>query len=338
MPGEIPDREEDPIQVEQPCWETIKRLQRGSEFKRSDETLPNCTIECEGKRYTIEVIENGEDPALADVQKLFEDTFGQEEVDPEKILRSAVNGITSWGTPEEKYRIVTVRNEKGELASTFAGAQLELLNEQGQPTGEAAYFVGYAVTNPKLRQKGLAKEAYISALIDAQKEAQNGGRKLKFAIGECTYTSEKFWNSVGWKRVYSKEEGNQYRELEYIQPALDFDEDTGEMAEGAGEAPEHLMVDNFGEGAPNKEEIRQSYMAFMDYNLTWPEGAFNNPEAYGRQRQYVDGITSRFVDSLKSGGDLVFLSAKERVTVKKGGTKILEHNGANHGEAGKEDF
>ncbi len=325
--------------MEQPSWKTIKKLQQESEFKRSSETEANCEIEIEGKKYTIETIENGEDIALADVQKLFEDTFGEEEVDPEEILRGAVNGITCWNTPEmTKYRIVTVRNERGELASTFAGGQLEMMDEQGNPTGEAVYFVGYAVTSKKMRQKGLAKEAYISALIDATKEAQSQGRKLKFAVGECTYTSEKFWNSVGWKRVYSEDEPKNYSELRYVQPALDFDEDTGEIAEGAGEAPEHLMMDNFGAGNPRKEDIRRAYMAFMSYNVDWPSEAFNNHKAHTRQRQYVNEVEKAFVADLNSRGDLVLLSNKERQDAKKSGIKIKNYTEADHGEAGKEDF
>jgi hypothetical protein len=168
-------------------------------------------------------VEDGKDPVLSEVQELLEKTFGPEEVDPEEIMRSSVDGLTPWGTEDDRYRIVLVRNQEKKLVSLFAGAQLELLDEKGNPINESVYFGGYAVTLPGKRQKGLAREAYASAIIDATKQARSEGKTLKFAIGECTSSSENFWNKVGWKRIYAKDRGSkEYSELRYIQPALEF--------------------------------------------------------------------------------------------------------------------
>lgn len=326
--------------AEQPSWDTVRRLQRESEFTRSSETSANCVIECEGKKFTIEVVESGEDVVLGDVHRLWADTFSEEEVESEDIIRCGVRGVTERGYPQPKYRVVTIKNERGELVSTFAGAQLDLLDERGQPTGESTYFVAYAVTNKEARQKGLAKEAYISAIIDATNESQSQGKKLKFAIGECTHTSEKFWNSVGWKRIYSRDEqGEEYTELEYMQPALDFDENTGEVAEGAGEAPEHLMIDSFGQEEPNRSDIQRSYEAFINYSdVDWPAEAFRSASAHETKMRYLNRIRSEFVSSLNSGEDLVYLDVKARASAVRRGITVHGHDAADHGEAGKEDF
>lgn len=325
--------------ADQPSWETIKKLQKESEFTRSSETTANCVIEIEGKKYTIETIERGDDPRLHDVQKLFERTFGKEEVDPEEVLRNAVDGHTASGQPDNKYRIITVRNEKGKLVSTFTGGVLELLDEKGESTGESVYSVGYAVTDKRNREKGLAKEAYISALIDATKEAEADGKTLKMAIGECTYTSEKFWNRVGWKRVYSQKEGEKSAtELKYIQPALDFDTETGKPTEDAGEAPEHLMIDSFGSGIPGKQEVAMAYEALVHYNADWPEEEFDSPDAFKNHTLYMKGIKDDFTTQLNSAEVLIFMDATAREEAQKTGTTIYGHNGADHGDTGKEDF
>jgi hypothetical protein len=176
-------------------------------------------------------------------------------------------------------------------------------------------------------------------LVDATKEAQSEGRTLKFAIGECTSTSEKYWNSVGWKRAYGKtEKENEYKEIEYVQPALDFDEDTGKIAEDAGEAPEHMMIDNFGSATITKADIVRSCKAFTDYNIEWPREAFNSDEAHATQKAYLDSYNAGFANMVNSGGELIFLSQQERKDAKKEGLKIKEYKAADHGEAGKEDF
>lgn len=336
--GEIPRQEEGQAPVEQPCWDMIRKLQQESEFKRSDADSANCEIEVEGRKYRIEVVEDGESPKLGKVQELFERTFGEEEVDPEEILRTSVDGKNPWGGPDVKYRIVTVWDEQGELVSTVAGAQLDLLSEDKQPTGEAVYFVGYAVTDKSSRQKGLAKEAYISALIDASREAGSEGKTLKFAFGECTATSEDFWNKVGWKRIYAETGKKEYTELPYVQPALDFNEETGAVAEGAGEAPEHVMIDSFGRMPPAKQDVASAYEAMLKYCVEWPRDGFSSDEAFAAQRQYVGGIKKEFHDFLNENGQLIYLDKRNRAKAGKEGLKINEYAVENGGDTGKEDF
>ncbi len=324
---------------QQPSWKKIEKLQSESSFERSDKHSANCTIESEGKKFTIEVIEKGDDPKINNVHRLFKKTFGAEEVDPPKVTREAVDGHSpDWNTNFPKYRIVTIKDELGRLVTAFTGAQLDLLDEKGQTTGEAVYSVGYAVTSSTARQKGLAREAYISALVDATNEAKKENKTLKFSIGECTYTSEKFWNSVGWKRIYAKTGDNQYEELKYVQPALDFDEQTGKPTEDAGECPEHLMVDSFGGNPPDARELGRLHEALLHYNGDWPASAFENEKAHQANGKYMGGFKRKFTDYLEKHSELVYLDAEERKAMKEQGVKIKEHTAADNGDAGKEDF
>ncbi|HCC59898.1 MAG: hypothetical protein A2402_00715 [Candidatus Staskawiczbacteria bacterium RIFOXYC1_FULL_37_43] len=327
------------LSEEQSVWKTIKQMQEGSEFKRSDGISANCEIESEGKKFRIEVIEDGKDPALSEVQELLEKTFSEEEVDSEEILRSSVDGVTPWDTEDTNYRIVTVRDEKGKLVSVFGGAPLDCQNEKGEPTGEQVYYVGYAASARGSRKKGLAREAYISALIDATKRAGEESKQLKFAMGECTHTSEKFWNNVGWKRIYAQTgDKKQYTELPYIQPALDFDEKTGEIAEGASECPEHLMIDSFGRMPPSKEDVKGAYDSMLHFCADWPEEAFENPQAFEVNKKYMAGVRAEFHEFLDKTDKLIYLDAENRKKAKKTGVKIRNHTDADRRDAGKEDF
>ena len=334
-----PLESQDFILENEPCYGAVKSLLAKSEFSRSGTESANCTIEREGERFTIEVIESEKDPAINNVCRMLKKTFGVEEVDPPKVTREAVEGYSpDWDVRYPKYRIITIKDERGRLVSVFTGAQLDVLNKNGQPTEESVYSVGYAATSPKLRQRGLAREAYTSALIDASKQARSEGKSLKFAIGECTHTSEKFWNDVGWKRIYAKTGEKKYAELKYIQPALDFDEETGKPAKDAGECAEHLMVDSFGHNPPSVEELKKLHEALLHYNGDWPDAAFESPKAHETHIKYMDGFKRKFKSFLDAHSSLIFLDAENREKAKKAGVKITEYKAADRVEAGEEDF
>jgi hypothetical protein len=331
----------------QPAWKTIEKLQGESPFERSDRHSASCTIESEGKKFTIEVIESSEDPRIDNICRMLRNTFSAAEVDPPKVTREAVDGYSKdWDTKFPKYRLIEIRRENGKLACVFTGAQLDVLNENGEPTGEAVYSVGYAATSSDVRQHGLAREAYISALIDASKEARAEGKTLKYAIGECTYTSEKFWNNVGWKRIYAKTGEKELTELEYIQPGLDFDESTGQpilIEDEDGqlkrpECPEHLMVDSFSQNPPDTKELARLHEALLHYNGDWPPSAFETPEAHQTHVAYMAGFKEKMASYLNQHSELAFLTATERESMKAEGIKIREYKKADNGDAGKEDF
>lgn len=332
----------------------IASLVKASEFTRSNADSTNCEIEFtpengEKEKYTIELIENGESPDLDKVQKLFEDIFGKEEVDPVDVLKNAVDGNTAFGTKDEvKYKIYVVKDSKGEVVSTLAGGLLDLQDNQGNSTGETVFMLAYAVTKKNLQRKGFAREAYISALIGARKEAEERNRKFSFTAGECVHTSEDFWNAVGLKRGYLADTQKQsgFKELKYIQPALDFDPKTGEVAKDAGTAPEHLMVDSLGGDQATKTQVGRMVKAFYRWNNTWPLEAFEGErkeEALQTHLSHTKGILDQFTQELDEGGQLTFMSKEERLALIERGTVIEEHTDADveedeEGRTGEEDL
>ena len=152
----------------------LERLIAKSKFKRSNPENANTDLEIGEKRFKIEAIERGDSPDISQVQDLFVEIFGEEEVDPEEILRSAVEGKTPWDTDDLcRYRIHTVKDSEGNVVSTVTGGLIDLLDNENKPTGKTMFMVAYAVTDPQARQGGLAREAYISAIMDAAKSAKS---------------------------------------------------------------------------------------------------------------------------------------------------------------------
>lgn len=321
----------------QPAWAIIEKLRQGSKFARSTLDSTECVVEREGRRYVIETVRPDDDATLNQVQALLEETFGAEEVDPLEVLKSGVRGVTSTGETDEcRYRIFVVRDEAGQILSLYAGGQLELRDATGQPTGESMFMSAYGVTRKDQRQGGLLREAYVSALIGAAAEAQARGKKFSLVGGECTYTSELAWNALGQRRIYLGTGGRELAEIKYVQPALEFDPDTGLPAEDAGEAPEHLMVQALG-GDVTKEKISQVVAAIYRWCNRYPRAAFNSDAAYRAHREYVDRLQRQFDDLLSGPGELKLLTAKEREQTRAAGSVVKDYAEADHGDTGPED-
>jgi len=323
--------------ISQPALATIDSLISESKFKRSTTESPNCQLEINGQIYTIETIEYGEHLDIGKIQKLMIDTFGREEIDSEKVLRAAIDGKTAWGGKDvAKYRVYVLKNKKGEVQSIITGGLLDL-KKDGKSTDKTVFMICYVVTSKEARQEGLAKEIYISSIIGAVQEAQKQGKKLSFAAGECVFTSERFLNKIGWKRVYGQQGNNldTKQELQYIQPALDFDEKTGKIAEDASETSKHLMIGSFESAEPIKEQVAQIVEAFYRWCNKWPREAFKSEEAYQTHLKYIDEIEKKFKKQLEFLGELTFLSLEEREISRKAGMVIHEYKDAEHDNAKK---
>lgn len=334
---------EAPRQIEKhPALRQVGRLLERSKFKRSTIETPDCELEIEGNRFRVESIQNREHPDLAQVQRLLVETFGEEEVDPEEILRNAVEGKNVSGEEEGvKYKVYTIKNGEGRVVSMLTGGLLDIQDKNGANTGETLFMVAYCVTDKNARQNGLAREAYISAIVDVVKESELQGKTLSFAAGECVSTSEKFWNNVGWKRVYKAHapgDAKEYDELKYVQPPLDFNTATGESSEGAGEAPEHLMIDSFERMSPSKEQIVRTVQAFYRWCNIWPHEAFESEEAYEKHLEYSTRQEQKFIDDIKNGGSLIYLDQKSREKGRGKGVIIHDYEEADHSDAKTEDF
>jgi hypothetical protein len=345
-----------------PAVAEVRRMIGESSFVRNKPRKPNTIIQKEGISYKIERVKKGHFAKylkaeskgerlrddLTQVQDLLASALGPDEVDDEKILRSAVEGKTPEGEQDiTKYAVHVLKSSDGEVLAAVMCGRLDLKREDGTPTGKQMLMVGYAVTKESARLKGFAREAYASAVLEAAKEAKKEGKELIYAAGEAVSTSEEFWNKVGWKRVYATPEnaptaGEQIQpariegvpatveqtpaattdgplvELRYVQPALE---------EGSAAVPEHLMIHGFGNYAPDKEGILSTVRAFYEWNYGWARHGTDTGMTPAH-KAHVDGIWDAFKKQVDQAGSLQFLSKDERVERQQRGVRIEEHKDA----------
>ena len=111
--------------------------------------------------------------------------------------------------------------------------------------------------------------------------------------------SERFCNRLGRKRVYARKscDKNAYAELNYVEPALDFDETTGMPIISASAPSRHLMIASFGRMAAAKEDVLQIVRACFRW-YRWPREAFRSDEAYRGHCEYLHDLEARFKKQL----------------------------------------
>ena len=322
---------------------TIEKLKKGSPFARSKEKGGECFIEDRAeKRFKIELIKSPEQPEVREIQKILEKTFSRAEVDPIEVLKLAMGGETLSGE-KDNYKVYVLKNEKGRIVSLLMGGPMDLLDKDGRDLNEVVFLCSYTATEKRVRQKGLARELYISAIIDAQKEAENSGREFKAFAGECTSKSESFWNKVGLKRAYIKKVKDLLEEVQYVAPPTEWDEETGRPPKNAGDSPEHLMFAIFDSTTErdNREEIAQIANAFYRWGYKGDRSEFSNEAAFQLNNGHVDDLEKKLKNQLSQGGEtLVLMTRQERLAAIESGVRIIEHTAADKvvNAAGKEDL
>lgn len=318
-------------------WTALTKIERARE--RSNKTKP-FTIERreEGDRQIIIVTENGQkteyeifkvtdpdDQNLVKAYELFVETFKPVDLDSFENTQDMIRGVR-YGVPVENKTNFYIVKEGEKVVAVLTGSVMELETEQGERTGELMYLGGFGVTRPDKRKYGFGRETFLSAISDALIEANRQGKKLVGAVGECTWTSERFWNNVGRKRVYVKEDDGSFTEIEYYHPPLTFDVTTGLPEEGSGEGPEHLMVDFFlenGEENPHvKSWLISSVNAFNRCSSYIPSNAFQgSQEAYERHVAGIKQYEQEFADQFQDK-EIVFLTRKERLALQAQGVQV----------------
>jgi hypothetical protein len=168
-------------------------------------------------------------------------------------------------------------------------------------------------------------------MMQAAADAHSGGRRFSMIAGEATSGSERAWNSVGRRRVYVETGPNEYSELRYVQPALDFDLNTGLPTDGAGEAAEHIMV-HFLEGEPDKVRMSAAVESIYLWCNTWPDDVFENEDACDAHLGYVAKLYEAFDAFMRANGPLRLLSAQEREQLRAEGIGIKDYIEADRGK------
>src|SRR5260370_39938670 len=107
-------------------------------------------------------------------------------------------------------------------------------------------------------------------------------------VGSTPPATKRLTSPYLLKWVYVQTGPNEYSELRYVQPALNFDVKTGLPTEDAGEASEHIMVD-FLEGEPDKGRISTSVESIHN-------GAIHGPEMHSKTRRHTTPMCSMLLN------------------------------------------
>jgi GNAT superfamily N-acetyltransferase len=269
-------------------------------------------------KYTFELLKPSDTKSIKGVYKLWTDAYGVDEVEPIEVTKAGMRGEGGI-----LYRIHAAKDEEGKVVAAIAGGVDKLDGKR------AVYMVGYMNTDPVHQLKGLARKLFQLAVEQAQIDAKAGGRRLAAISAEATSSSEAFWNSVGLNRVYvgAGVKVDEYSELPYVQPALDFDTSTGLPVEGAGEAAEHLML-GFVENEADKELVSLVVDAIYRWSHLWPAEDFESMEAHQANVGYVSKFKQEFDEFLFGSGEMAILTAEDRKNLTMAGAIIHEYTAA----------
>lgn len=274
------------------------------------------------------VLEKVKDPESKEAKDIFSLTkkLSPEEADTLDIIQDAI------ANPTDAYSYHVAKDGKKTVAYAQS-SYLELRPEAGGKPNEVAIFGGYSLTSEKYRQKGIGSELVLKLMREDIEKAKNKGQEIKSLVVEGKESSEPFWNYVGLKRLYYEDAEGNWQEAPYIQPPIQWDEETGKALDPETEEigdkdikeysiPEHLMIrmmDNRNE--INVEELKPiiDILYFDNYTLYRNEGEDSpTDEAIQHTREAVNKFMDEFIATLKNAkdGKLYLMDAQERAQKK----------------------
>lgn len=284
----------------------------GSKYSRDQLVSPECVIK--GAGGTFSIVRAQTDDEIAQGYELLFNKLSAGEVEPLDRLTRNVRGVRLCDRPT-CYRLFLAINEGGLVVAAYAGSLMDLDHR-------SSVFIGtYAATRDCHTRRGLMYELFVSGLMQAVIDAHELDEELVLIIGDCTQASEGMWNAVGRKRLCMYTNAG-IQEVEFLQPAIKFDVNTGLPAPGLKPVKEHLMVRSLGPDI-TKELIVKAVDAYYRWCGKRPPEDFPNDEAFQLYRAHFDGLLQQFIEGLYAGGELVLYSAAERIAAMQDGVVFV---------------
>ncbi len=263
------------------------------------------------------VIEDDNSPDVFGAYQLMQRVFKPEDLDTFENTRELLLG-RRYGVKTEAQTKLFVIKEGDRVVSALTGALYDLPVSQVGESNVNIFLGGYAVTDPSRRNFALGRHTYQQALEDMLATSLQSGKNLLGVAGECTWSSEGFWNSLGFRRIYLPDDGdpNQLNEVSYIHPPLDFDLVSGRQTADAHAGPEHLQVAFFDHLFEKNPGIRKYLQAIVHgFNIVSsyiPPSAFKgSKQDYAKHVASVEAYEHEFGRQFQ-GKKPVFLTRAER--------------------------
>lgn len=311
------------------CLALITRLLSESKLKR-DIISPTCQLFITGPFvYKIRQIVDSNDPNLPEIYKFLKENFKQDELSSLETLKQKIDGVDNSGNQRPKYRCFYVeqkfkQNLERKILAVRISETFPMETLTKKSTNKNIFYGLYIAVDKDYRYLGLAKELYISSLLDAVWLSTEEQKEICAILAECTPDSEKLMNSVGLKRIFF-EKGNTITELPYYQPALEFDLKTGVNL--SCEVAEHLMLLNLSRGPTNMVILCDIiHSLFNHYEKNYVENDFENLFAYQKYCAYFQNLRRNiFQYIIYSGGCLRMLNFAEQYRAMQENFQIKNH-------------
>jgi hypothetical protein len=294
----------------------IGELEDSSKFERTatEKEGVEALKSREGEDFVTRRIESPNDPLVREIWQMMKEEFG-DEADPLYWVKESIKeGIS-------QYDVVTTPD--GKIISFSSSQYLEMDPKEGNPS-ESMVYTAFILTKEEYRRKGLATELEIKLSTGALKKAKEESHMVRGTIGECTETSEEFWNKMGERRIYFEDSEGNMVEVPYKAPPVDFDSKTGDPTVDG--AYEHLMINLF----DGKKEIstegllRMVKTIFKEYVADSDD--YDSKVAWKKAQDVIDGYL-RDLESILAGakdGKIYLMNKDERGEIAKKGKKIEE--------------
>ncbi len=284
----------------------VNGLLNDARWNRTHIHGPECTLVDGERRIHVALARKEED--VKDAHRLFCQALKPPEVETlGRLIRNWKGEVISGKMT--RYRMFIARTACGKPVAAHAGHVITLGDSS---SAESAFIGSYAATAISFRGMGLMPEMFTCSLMQAAQDASERRQVLRLIAGDCSESSEKVWNKAGGrKRVYMRS-GNTFRQVQFKQPSLRFDFETGEPAKDAGAVPQNLMIrDILGNGDLSPELLQKAVAAIYRWCAKRPKGQFNSPDAYTRYREHFSGLLREFGEQF-TGEKLCLLSQAER--------------------------
>jgi hypothetical protein len=300
--------------VSQSVWETIQSLEKRSKYERIPggpvSRLRNLETNAE---FSIEPLE--QPSSIIEMQNFLEQHFKPKELlSPEVFLKRFSNDLPN------RYRGYAIKKE-GSIVSGSVGTYLKV--GDGIENNLLIGMGLWTATDSQMTKTGLAREAYISMLMQGAMLAEMNQANYVFNIGESTNASEQAWNAMGRKRIYQQTGEGEVFEVEYFQPALNFDLETGRVSANSGEIREHLIIHPFAKQDVSLEDI-ENFVKSILASSVWRRNEFSSDQAYEKHQEYLRSWKDIFLKQFNSKNKIILLSANERNKMIEGGISVHE--------------
>lgn len=321
-----------------PCKETINELLSSFLFNSKDKALRisndigiNTELLFKGKKLNLSIVDSSDSTTIDQTYNLFKKFFVRGELIGKNTIIRNMDGLSKHFTKRPQYRLFTIKNSVngGEVIGARIMEQIPRLNKNLSDTGKNILYAIYIVVDKKYQGgTGVAKQLYISSLIDSVIEAEKVDRRLDAIVAECSDATENLQNSVGLKRVYFKK-GIQLTELNFRQPYFYFNTITGAPVDPEGkENKEHFMMGIFEKRALNKNDIEDGVRSLLrQYRSNKIEIDFKSRDAFEEYHRYFDQLENTTIEQIRHTGKLVTLSKKERTIyqLRHGNNSVITH-------------